>query len=143
MGFLETGFPIFSIIVIWNVLLLGFGGISDSQFLTTQLPAGINHPTELDPNSVQTQTSTGTPYIAPTTVPEQNIPFFNQVFDAITASIGFLFKLLFGAAEAIEKSSIPSPINWILSTIIYFFVTGYIAAYGQQLLGSTSGGSKT
>lgn len=139
MGFLETGFPFFSVIVVWSIFLLGFGGVSSSPYLQDQNFTGLESIGTVQVNLVN-PTSTNQPYIAPTTTPEENVPFLTQAFESVNQTQSLVSKVIFGGADAIQNSGIPSPLNWVLSLIIKIFMTGYIGLFLYTLVSGWKGG---
>lgn len=133
MGFLETGFPIFAIILLWNVYLVGFGGIPQSDYLDEQnLSVSVN---DIDQSSTQP-----TPYISPTESPEPNIPFLSDAFDGAIKTANLVRQITFGGAEALDRSGIPQPINQIVSFIFQAFMFGYIALLLFTFVSAIRGG---
>lgn len=111
-GFLEAGFGIFVLIVIFNIMLLGFGGIDSSSII------GLNEASAC---------SSGDSYISPTSNPEQGTGGSTQAVCSLGYIIGIVSRILFTAGDMITQVGIPFPINFILSTVINVFMTGYLA----------------
>jgi len=139
MGFLENGFPLFTLIVVWNIFLLGFGGVVASPFLADANVSGLETIGQVNLNLVNPIT-VPTAYIATTTTPEENVPFFEQAYATITTTANVVQKIIFGGSTAIAQSGIPSPLNWVLSTIISIFMTGYIGLFLYTLVSGWKGG---
>lgn len=134
MGFLETGFPIFALILVWNIYLVGFGGIPESNYLDAQdlsvTIQGIDQ--SIDP---------ATPYIAPTETPEGNIPFLSDAFDGAIKTGSLVSKVALGGAEALNRSGIPQPINMIVSFIFQAFMIGYLSLLFFAFVSAIRGGA--
>lgn len=139
MGFLEQGFPLFSLIVIWNIFLLGFGGVTSSSLIQDQNFSGLQTIGEVNVNLVNPGT-TAVPYIAPTTTPEENVPRFQDAGVFVTGTWNVVSKVIFGGADAIEQTGIPAPLDWVLGTIIRIFMAGYIGLFAYTLVSGWKGG---
>lgn len=139
MGFLEQGFPIFSLIVIWNIFLLGFGGVTSSSLIQDQNFSGLTTIGQVNVNLVNPSTSPD-PYIAPTTTPEENVPRFQDAASFVNDTWNIVSKVIFGGSDAIEQSQIPSPLDWMLGLILRVFMAGYIGLFAYTLVSGWKGG---
>ena len=139
MGFLESGFGIFALIMVWNVFLLGFGGVTTAPYIVDQNLSGLGEVGTVSVNLVNPGT-TPSAYISPTTTPEENVPFFSQAFGFVSETANFVGKIIFAGADAIEQSAIPAPLNWVLSTIIRIIMGGYIGLFLYTLVTGWKGG---
>lgn len=140
MGFLETGFGVFALIIIWNIFLVGFGGIPNSAFISDQNFSGLERVGQVNVNLVDPVIPV-IPYVTPTTNPEENKPFFPEAFGLVSQTQKLASKIIFGGADAIEQSAIPSPLNWVLSLIIKIFMTAYVGLFLYTLASGILGGS--
>lgn len=123
--FLETGYFFFAFILIVNVQLIAFSPGFDSTLLDNYQGNGITSNQDVDlqtlgatnlaPNPLLTSDSTQKPNSADTAGKLE--------FPDIISLINSLF---FGFAEAIKKSGIPNPINWIFASIVKIFMSAYL-----------------
>lgn len=136
-SFQDTAFSLYLVFMLWNIMLLGFGGIHESAFLNSLSINGVQ--AHGNPSS-QVTTTVGSPYIAPTTVPEENIPFISDVLGTVSKAFSLISSFFLGASEAILNSGIPYPISWILSTFVAIFTFIYTLIFGFKLASAIKGG---
>lgn len=124
-GFLEAGFGLFVFVVLFNILLVGFGGLPHSSIFNLNEASSC---------------SNGNSYISPTTTPEQGTGGLTQAVCSLNFILGILSRVLFSAGEMITQIGIPSPINLILGAILNIFMTAYTALLIYTGISAFTGG---
>lgn len=124
-SFLETGYFFFAFLLVVNIQLLAFAPGFDSSLLDNYQGDGITTARGVDLSTLGAKDLTPDPLLTSDSTQKPS--------SADTASklefpdlLGLINSLFFGFAEAIEKSGIPNPINWIFSMVVKIFMSAYL-----------------
>lgn len=144
MGLYDFGEYLFGSIVLMNIMLIAFGGLTDTGFILNDgIPSGVHTINTININQLdQNGTFSGTPYaVANNTTSIQNSNFFESLgFNKLPAIVQYITMALFGFAIAINYIGLPGIIAWPLITAISIFMLFYAGFFFLRIVGSLRGG---